>query len=420
MNDPLRVLIVEDNEDDGLLLVRELKRDFDVTFERVDTPEAMAEALQSQDWDVVISDYSMPRFSAMAALELVKELKPGLPFIIVSGTVGEEIAVEAIRAGAHDFMAKGSFARLIPAIRRELADATLRIERSKMQKHLLIADRLASVGTLAAGVAHEINTPVQYVGDSVHFLHDAVNDMFSVLNKVQQVWRLEADGAGSPESDAAISEAKRVAEEADLEYLFEHVPDAFNRCLDGLERVRTIVRSLREFAQPARCAMASVDLNRAVRNTLTVARNEYKYVAELETDFGELPPVPCFLSDINQVVLNLVVNAAHAIADAVKGSSEKGTLRVRTRQDGEYAVIMVSDTGTGIPDAIARRVFEPFFTTKEVGKGTGQGLALAWSLVKEKHGGQIDFETEVGKGTTFVVRLPIGSTPSACTEGAPA
>jgi len=152
-----------------------------------------------------------------------------------------------------------------------------------------------------------------------------------------------------------------------------------------------------------------VDLNHAIENTITVAKNEWKYVAEMETDFDPaLPPVPCLPGELNQVILNMIINAAHAIADVMgDGSKGKGTIRITTRRDGNWAEIRISDTGTGIPEAIRDRIFDPFFTTKEVGKGTGQGLAIARSMIVDKHGGTIDFETQEGKGTTFIIRLPL-------------
>jgi len=159
--------------------------------------------------------------------------------------------------------------------------------------------------------------------------------------------------------------------------------------------------------------MKAIDLNRAVEGALMIARGEYKYVADLATDFGEIPPVICHAAEISQAVLNIVVNAAHAIGDVVRGSDRKGRIEVRTRHDGDDVIISIGDSGGGIPEAIRGRIFDPFFTTKEVGKGTGQGLAIAWAAVKEKHGGDLSFETEAGKGTTFFIKLPIaGKTPT--------
>jgi signal transduction histidine kinase len=231
--------------------------------------------------------------------------------------------------------------------------------------------------------------------------------VFGLLEKLQEVCRLAAEGTPDDDLQQAIASALEAEEDADLPYLRNSIPKAFERCVDGLERIATIVRSMKEFAHPSQREMAPVDLNRAVQNTVTIARNEYKYVAQLETDFGEIPPVTCHIHDINQVVLNLIVNAAHAIGDVVKDSGNKGTIAVRTAHEGDYAVISVRDTGTGIAEAVAHRIFEPFFTTKEVGKGTGQGLALAWAAIRDKHGGDLTFETKVGEGTTFFIRLPI-------------
>ncbi len=246
------------------------------------------------------------------------------------------------------------------------------------------AQKLESVGRLAAGVAHEINTPVQFVTDSIHFVRDATQEMGRLLKNVQ------------------------ASEESDLPYLLEQTPKAIDRALDGLHRVTTIVRSMKEFAHPGSKDMQCVDLNRAIQTTLTLARNEYKYVAELQTDFAEdLPHVQCFAGDLNQVVLNLIVNASHAVGDAVCGTESKGRIIVKTKREGNDAVIAIADTGTGIPEHCQDRIFDPFFTTKEVGKGTGQGLVIARAIVVDKHKGQLSFETAIGEGTTFYVRLPI-------------
>jgi len=189
----------------------------------------------------------------------------------------------------------------------------------------------------------------------------------------------------------------------------QNVPPAIVGAMEGLERIATIVRSMKEFAHPDQTEMSSADLNHAIQSTLIIARNEYKYVADVETDFGDLPPVQCYLGEVNQVILNLLVNAAHAIGDVIKDSGAMGKLTVRTRLDGNEVEIAIGDSGTGIPEAARQRVFDPFFTTKEIGKGTGQGLAIARSVIVNKHGGTLRFETECGKGTTFFIRLPVGA-----------
>jgi signal transduction histidine kinase len=197
---------------------------------------------------------------------------------------------------------------------------------------------------------------------------------------------------------------------ADLDYLMEDVPRAIDSSIDGLDRIGTIVRSMREFAHPDQEQKGFADLNRAIQSTLVIAKNEYKYVAEIDAQLGELPPVSCHLGEINQVILNLLVNASHAIADVVKGTENLGKITVCTRLDGDEVELSIADTGTGIPETERDKIFEPFFTTKEVGKGTGQGLSHAHSVIVKKHAGTLRFETEDGKGTTFFIRLPIDST----------
>jgi signal transduction histidine kinase len=282
---------------------------------------------------------------------------------------------------------------------RALAETTHAVERELAQ-----AQKLEAVGRLASGVAHEINTPVQFVSDSIHFVRDAVGDFVELTEKYRGLRAAALEGK-------FIAEALRVVEEAetaaDLPYLIEQVPKALARALEGLDRVATIVRSMKEFAHPDQKEMAAADLNQAIESTLVIARNEYKYVADLVLELGELPPVRCFVGDLNQVVLNVIVNAAHAIGDVVKDSGTRGQLGVRTQKEGQSVIIEISDTGTGIPEANRAHVFDPFFTTKEVGKGTGQGLAIARSVVCDKHGGELTFETTSGKGTVFRIRLPI-------------
>ncbi len=292
-------------------------------------------------------------------------------------------------------------------------------ERRQRESQAMQEDRMVAVGTLAAGIAHEINTPIQFISDSVHFLQEASGDVFGLVEALQRLRRAVIDGADAAHVQELLEDVAEMEEQADLEYLEEHVPAAFGRVVEGVERVSTIVRSMKEFSHPSSGEREPFDLNRAVEMTVTIARNEYKYVADLVLELGDLPPVQGFPDEVNQVILNLVVNAAHAMASANEGTDRRGTLTVRTRAEGDAVVLEVEDTGTGIPEGLRERIFEPFFTTKEVGKGTGQGLALAWRVVTEHHGGQIRVESEVGKGTTFMVRLPVAGGGAAPEEQAP-
>ncbi|MFN8124592.1 MAG: ATP-binding protein [Thermoleophilia bacterium] len=283
-----------------------------------------------------------------------------------------------------------------------------RAERDEMEGELRHAQKLEAVGQLAAGIAHEINTPIQFVGDSVEFLRDAFDDMRGLLEQ----YRALAETAATGTAEALAEKLEEADDEADLEYLLEQVPKAIERTLDGAGRVAEIVRAMKEFAHPRRDSQAPADLNRAIQSTATVARNELKYVADVSFELADLPPVVCHLGDVNQVVLNLMVNASHAIADRISaGDIERGAITVSTKlsDDAQWVTISVADTGGGIPEDVRERIFEPFFTTKEVGKGTGQGLAIA-ARVCEAHGGSLSFETELGEGTTFHLRLPVDGT----------
>jgi len=284
-------------------------------------------------------------------------------------------------------------------------------ERKRLEANLRHAQKMESVGTLAAGIAHEINTPIQYVGDTVRFLQDAFTGIGGLLGQYREQARALAGELGRAELAAAWDDAE---DEADWQYLEEEVPRAFERALDGVKRVATIVRAMKDFAHPDQREMAPADLNQGLASTLEVARNEYKYVADVTTGFGELPKVICQIGDLNQVFLNLLVNASHAIQDVVGTSGSRGHIEVKTFREQDHAVVQISDTGCGIPATIGHRVFDPFFTTKEVGKGTGQGLAIARSIVVEKHHGTITFDSVAGRGTTFTIRLPIGQS-TGCT-----
>jgi PAS domain S-box-containing protein len=277
-------------------------------------------------------------------------------------------------------------------------------ERDALEADLRLAQKLEAVGQLAAGIAHEINTPIQYVGDTVTFLDEAFTDLDELVGAYGAVCAGARNGGVKPEHLDAVAAAEEIA---DLDYLRERVPAAFGRARDGIERVSKIVGAMREFAHPPTIEMAPADLNAALESTLTVARSEYKYVADVATDLGALPAVVCNVGDLNQVFLNLLVNAAHAIEDVVGGTDARGTITVTTRTDGGDAIVRIADTGTGIPADVAERVFDPFFTTKEVGRGTGQGLAIAHRIVTERHDGELTFTSTPGEGTAFEIRVPI-------------
>lgn len=284
--------------------------------------------------------------------------------------------------------------------------------RKRLETELAHARKLEAAGQLAAGIAHEINTPTQFVSDSLHFLQEAFEDQRPLIAKYRETL---ATLQGDPKYEARLAEVQEAEEEADLEYLDAHAPASFERCIEGLTRISAIVGAMKEFAHPGQRAQSPADINQALRSTLIIARNEYKYVATVETDLAALPSVVCHVGDLNQAFLNLLVNAAHAIGDVVGDSGELGVITVKTKHDDEYVQIEIGDTGGGVPFEVRDRIFDPFFTTKEVGKGSGQGLAIAHSVVADKHGGSLCFETNLGEGTTFIIRVPVGGSKASGT-----
>ncbi|MCW2778219.1 MAG: domain S-box-containing protein [Frankiales bacterium] len=261
------------------------------------------------------------------------------------------------------------------------------------------AQKLEALGRLSAGLAHEINTPIQFVGDNTRFLADAYDSMLGLVGTYRSV--LDADVPLSwQERKDRVADAER---EADLAWLEQEVPTAVRQSLEGVDRVASLVRAMKSFSYKDQDLPEPADLNEALRTTVTVARNETKYVADVELDLGAIPPVRCLVGDLNQVVLNLLVNAA----DALQGRDRRGLIRVSTRLEGDSVVVRVQDDGPGVPEEIRDRVFEPFFTTKGVGRGTGQGLALARTVVQDRHHGQLQLVTPDGGGACFVLRLPV-------------
>jgi len=279
-------------------------------------------------------------------------------------------------------------------------------DRKKMESQLQQSHKMEAIGQLAAGIAHEINTPVQFVGDNTRFFQESFDDLIQIIKQQQE--SLEAARANSL-TDELVEKTNRLIEDIDLEYLEEEIPVAIQHSLKGVERIAKIVQAMKIFAHPGMVAREPVDINEEIGKTITITRNEWKYVAELTTEFDDsLPPVPCFRAEFNQVILNMIVNAAHAIAEVNKeNQSAKGTIHIRTIHEGGYAKICIGDTGAGIPEEIRTKIFDLFFTTKEPGKGTGQGLAISHSVIVEKHNGTLDLQTEEGKGTTFIIGLPI-------------
>jgi len=370
MKRTLRVLVAEDSPDDCELLLMELARDYELVHQRVDSRDAMVQALENAAWDLILCDWSMPQFSALEALGLLRERALDVPCIIASGTIGEEVAVEALRNGARDFLIKDQLARLRPAVDRELHETAMRHERNKMRQQLMVSDRLASVGMLAAGLAHEINNPLAAVMSNVEIaLHDL--------------------------------RARR----GDIGDALEALDDAYA----AAGRIRDIMRDLKLFSRGADESRRNLDVTTLVRSALRMAQNEIRHRAMLRVDLGRVPQVEANESRLSQVILNLVLNAAQSISE---GRADQNEIRVTTALDEQdRVVISVSDTGCGIAPADHERVFEPFFTTSSTGTGMGLGLSICHHIVADL-GGEITLDSAVGRGSTFCVHLPAATRPS--------
>ena len=340
-------------------------------------------------------DRLLPRDREPGARQLFDECTPGSYEVLCSVVTADDRVVEMRWSLSCQMVGEKR------VLRGLMIDVT---EARRLVREMAQGQKLESVGRIAAGVAHEINTSVQFISDSVRFVRHALKD---VPHAIADYRALAIDTIAGKDVTAAARKASDTDEAADVDYFLKNAPDALDRALEGIGRVGSIVKSMTEFAHPDSRTAADIDLNRALRSTLNMARNEYKGVAELTTDFGDIPAIHCHAGDINQVFLNLILNAAHAISDVVEGTSAKGRITVRTRAIGDFVEISVTDTGAGIPDTVRGRIFEPFVTTKEVGRGAGQGLALSRGIVVEKLEGSLHFETETGKGTTFYIRLPV-------------
>ena len=322
-----------------------------------------------------------------AACEVEGRRKDGTVFLV-------ELATSRVRVGDREIFA---------GIFRDIT------QRKLLETQLHQAQKLESLGQLAAGIAHEINTPTQYIGDNIRFVQEAFGELIPLLNLCQE-WLNQVHSTSECDASLASTSSRwqDFKETVDFNYLLQEVPQALQQAWEGVQRVASIVRSMKEISHPGQQRQAA-DINRLLENSVTISRNEWKYVADVEKQFDpNLPAVECVPSECTQVFLNLIVNAAHAIADKYGAQPDvKGRIILRTRRDGDWVEVQIEDTGAGIPPEVQARIFEPFFTTKPVGKGTGQGLAIARSIIVEKHKGEITFRSAVGQGTTFYVRLPI-------------
>ncbi len=277
----------------------------------------------------------------------------------------------------------------------------------QIEQELQQAKKLESVGQLAAGIAHEINSPIQYIGDNVNFIKDSIGD----LNQLIEYFRNSVDQLDDRKllPDDIKKSVEAAVEDADIEYLAEELPTTLSQTIDGIKRVEKIVRAMKEFSHPGEKEKVLSNINNIIKSTTTVCRNEWKYVADLELNLdGNLPLIPCYSSEISQVILNMVVNAAHGITEKEgRSSTALGSIVISSSQNDSFVFIKIADNGVGMSDEIQNKMFEPFYTTKEIGKGTGQGLAISKRVIVDEHNGKLECSSKVGVGTEFTIQLPI-------------
>jgi signal transduction histidine kinase len=405
----MRILLVEDNQSDARVFHTAMGRsgipDLDI-YHASSLAEAK-EALASSSFDIVFSDLGLPDSSGIQTLKSLRELTSTLPVVVTTGDSDDEVSSEALRHGAQDCICKSRLKQfpLDQVARLAIKRMQLDLQEVAREQDLSQFERLEAIGQLAAGIAHEINTPMQYIGDNLRFLKDAIDELTPVLVAVAALGKVEDAGT---DTAARLQEIAALAETADVNYLLEELPSAIQQSRDGVGHVTKIVLAMKEFSHPAAQEKKNIDVARAIDSTVTICRNEWKYVAKVELDVPTgLPSLCCHPGEFNQIILNVVVNAAHAIADKLGPKSEAiGTITLRARATEENMVLEISDTGIGMSDEVKRRIFEPFFTTKEVGRGTGQGLTLVLRCVAN-HGGSIAVESKPGVGTTFRIELPL-------------
>jgi len=413
MNRPHTVFIVEDDPISIELLTGILEQD-EYRISAFYNPEDVISAAGKTPPSLFLLDVMMSGMDGFELCRLIKQQPTlaAIPIIFITGLDDEKSIDEGFRLGAVDYIHKPLKGFEILARVRlhiQLHDTTRRLEReieerALMEMELRQAQKLEAVGQLAAGIAHEINTPIQFVGDSISFLEQSYRDIQQLIFCYRDSIMAAKENPGFKQ---AIKEIEDMENQIELEYLEDQVPKSFDRVADGISRVSSIVNAMKIFAHPNKEQKQAADINQMLIDTLTIARNTYKYVADLETELQELPPVVCHQGHLNQAFLNIIVNAAHAIEEQFNIDGKKGRITVKSVLDNTNVRISISDTGAGISNINHDRIYDPFFTTKEPGMGTGQGLSISRKIIVDQHGGNLNFETQAEKGTTFFIRIPV-------------
>jgi signal transduction histidine kinase len=420
----LSVLIVDDDPTCRTLLKKMLEksrlRRADDRIVCVGSKQTMFEQLARSLFHVLLLDLHLPDGDGLDMVAQINRQYPNVAIIVITGENDGSAELTAMSYGAQDYLAKGSFNQttltksIYFALERkknqiqtqktldELAKAHTQLQ--KAQAQIIQSEKMASIGHLAAGVAHEMNTPVGFVASNFETLRKYMEKLRGLLSLYEQLCKM-LEKNPCPQSLEKLLEIRHYRQEKKIDFILADIQDLFAESEEGLQRVTSIIQNLRDFSRIDQTTeMCDFDLNEGIRSTLVVARNEIKYDVEVVTELGPLPKIHCHPGQLNQVFLNILVNAAQAIRS--QNRSEPGHIFIRTREEGEYVVCEIEDDGPGIPPEIRTQIFDPFFTTKPAGKGTGLGLSVSYDIVVNKHQGQLLVDSEVGKGTTFTIKLP--------------
>ncbi|MFQ5514953.1 MAG: sensor histidine kinase [Myxococcota bacterium] len=400
----MRVLIADDSRSDRLLLQHTLVR-WGYEVVACENGREALEILAERDLSLAILDWMMPELDGVEVCRRSRALGRIVYVILLTGRDSLEELISALQAGADDYLVK-------PFQPQELRARLLVGERLvRRQIELLHLRKMESLGNIAAGVAHELNTPTQYLQDNLLFVEEGVSCLARMLERQSPLLEV-VKKAGIAEG--LVEELEELAEQLDVAYYLDEIPGALQQAREGVERIGTLVKAMSELSGANASVRRAVDLNEVVHSVVALWRERWSGVAEIELELDPaLPPVTIRSSEIAQVLVSLMVNAVDAIAGRrSQDEGERGRIVVRTSRGEGWVQVCVQDDGDGIPEAIRDRIFDPFFTTKSVGAGTGQGLALAHSIVVEQHGGRLTFESREGQGSTFRVELPLGNRDS--------
>ncbi len=404
-DDQVHILVVDD-EDPIQRLVKQILDSAGFQTRTASNGREALKYLKEASFDVVISDIVMPK---MTGIELTKKIVANYSadVILMTGEIARYHYGKMIGIGASDFVQKPfSPEEIILRTKRVIRERRLKETQISFHNKLALAQKMEAMGQLSAGLAHEINTPIQYINDNTLFLKDTFSDMDLIIEKFLHLFQTLKTGSIDT---SMVKQIETALDQLDLDYTRREIPQAIDQAIEGIDRIKKVIQTMKVFSHPGKKNHVLTDVHHCLQNAIMISKNEWKHIADVSINMEpDLPKIKCNPGEINQVFLNLIVNASHAISEKTNTQfGDKGKIEIRAHTKKNWLEISISDTGTGIPETVKPKVFDPFFTTKEPGKGTGQGLAISRSIVKDRHHGKISIETCEGKGTTFIIELPI-------------